>query len=306
MLAFLLAPMFAVVLSILMANVFSRMSTDATVGTTIGTFDAINTRNADNVMHEQSQLVLGLYFGGVAADQTTATAVMGRLRARSAGGNIAAGTADFAVGESHGAGIATQSTNWWTPCEFIPWRVAGNLKNVTFNLDFSQMGIEPADNWSVCAGIANSASKPQFWAAQVAGSYEPDGSVGSNGAGVSATTATSLTATTIVSKFRRLVSWRPLQQQDPLGTTTEEAVGFVNLDAATTTISGLAPLELPMPSVGANLLGTLVGGGAFGYQWALPMYAEKEGADKTLDVVLTLSTAITAANAFGYSVGVSL
>jgi hypothetical protein len=288
-----------------MANVYSRMSTDASVGTTIGTFDAINTRNADNVMHDNSQWVGGLYFSGVAADQTTATATAGRLRARSAGAGIAAGTADFAVGESHGAGIATQSIGWWTPAEFIPWKVTGNLKNVTFNLDFSQMGIEPADNWSVVAGIANGAGKPQFWDAQVAGSYTPDGSVSSNGAGVAAVTATSLTATTVISRFLRLVSFRPIAAADPLGTTTEETVGFVSLDGATTTISGLTPLELPMPSIGPYLLGTLVGGGVGGWQWPLPMYAQKEGADKTLDVILTLSTAVTAANAFGYSVGVS-
>jgi hypothetical protein len=289
-----------------MANVYSRMSTDASVGTTIGTFDAINTRNADNVMHDNSREILGLYFAGVAADQTTATATAGRLRARSAGADISAGTADFAVGESHGAGIATQSIGWWTPAEFIPFKVVKpTLKNVTFNLDFSQMGIEPADNWSVVAGIANAAAKPQFWNDQVSGAYTPDGSVSSNGAGVSATTATSLGTTTIVSKFKRLVTWRPFAVADPLGTTTEETVGFASLDTAATTISGLTPCELPMPAIGPYLLGTLVGGGVGGFQYALPMYVEKEDSDKTLDVVLSLTTAVTAANAFAYSVGVS-
>ena len=289
-----------------MANLFQRISTDASVGTTIGTFDAINTRNGDNRLDENAKVILGLSFAGAPADQTTATAVAGRLRYENAGASIAAGEADFLVGSSHGAGVATQSQGWWLPAEFIPYEpmVSGTLGNTVGNLSFSQVGIEPADNWSVVAGVMHGASIPPGWDWNVAGVLRPHGSASSNGAGVSATTATSLTSTTILSKYRRIISWRPLTQADPLQTTTEECVGFSALDTSTTTF-GIAPNEHVMPALGAALLGTLVGGGIDGFQPALPMYVEVPGtSNQTLDVVLNLTTAVTAAMAFGYSVGV--
>ena len=289
-----------------MANLFQRISTDASVGTTIGTFDAINTRNGDNRLDENARVILGLSFAGAPADQTTATAVAGRLRYENAGASIAAGEADFLVGSSHGAGVATQSQGWWLPAEFIPYEpmVSGTLGNTVGNLSFSQVGIEPADNWSVVAGVMHGASIPPLWDWNVAGVLRPHGSASSNGAGVAATTATSLTSTTILSKYRRIISWRPLTQADPLQTTTEECVGFAALDTATTTF-GIAPNEHVMPALGAALLGTLVGGGLDGFQPALPMYVEVPGtSNQTLDVVLNLTTAVTAAMAFGYSVGV--
>jgi len=289
-----------------MANLFQRISTDASVGTTIGTFDAINTRNADNRLDENAKVIVGLSFAGAPADQTTATATAGRLRYENAGAGIAAGEADFMVGSSHGAGIATQSMGWWLPAEFIPYEpvVSGSLGNTVGNLSFSQVGIEPADNWSVVAGVLHGASVPPAWDWNVAGALRPNGSASSNGAGVSATTATSLTSTTILSKYRKLISWRPSTVADPLQTTTEECVGFSALDTATTTFA-MAPNEHVMPALGAALLGTLVGAGIDGYQPALPMYVEVPGnSNQTLDVVLNLTTAVTAAMAFGYSIGV--
>ena len=289
-----------------MTNLFSRMSRDASVGTTIGTFDAIDTRNGNNILVANAAAILGHYFAGAAADQTTATAVTGRLRYENAGAGIAAGMCDMLVGESHGAGIATQSQGWWSPAEFIPHRWGGQLANTTGNYSFSQAGVEPADNWSVVAGTVNGPGVPGIWPSLVARSYAPDGWISSNGAGVAATTATSLTTMSILSIFRKLVYWRPIQVQDPLPTTTEESVGYVALDTATTTIGNLAPLEVPVPAIGAALLGTLVGGGINGWQPSLPIYAEVgSNANETLDAVLNLTTAITAANSFVPCVGVS-
>ena len=154
------------------------------------------------------------------------------------------------------------------------------------------------------AGVLHGAAVPPLWDWAVAGALRPHGSVSSNGAGVSATTATSLTASTILSKYRKLVSWRPSVTPDPLPTTAEEVVGWSALDTSTTTISGIGPLELPMGALGAALLGTLVGGGVVCNQPKLPIYSEITGtADRTLDVVLNLVTTRAAADAFGYGVG---
>src|SRR3972149_271647 len=107
-----------------MASLFQRVSTDPSVGTTIGTFDAINTRNADNRLDENARGIVGLSFAGAPAAQPTAPATAGRLRYENAGAGIAAGEADFLVGASHGAGIGTQSQGWWLPAEFIPYEPA--------------------------------------------------------------------------------------------------------------------------------------------------------------------------------------
>lgn len=290
-----------------MPNLFQRISADASVGTTIGTFDNIDTRNANNILHDQAKVILGHSISGVPADQTTATATAIRVRYQNAGASIAAGECDMLYSCGHGAGIATQSQAFATTAEFVPYEpLAGpSLGNTTGNYSASQVGIEPADNWSVVAGTLHGAGIPALWDWNVAGTLRPNGYASSNGAGVSATTATSLTSTTILSKFRKLISLKVLQVQDPLPTTTEESMGFVALDTATTTVSGVTPNEHPISGIGAGLLGTLVGGGIDSYQPPLPIYIEVGGsADRTLDVVLNLTTAITAANAFGYSVGV--
>jgi len=287
-----------------MPNLHCRMSTDASVGTTIGTFDPINTRNANNILDVDAKVIVGLMFAGARADQTTADATAGRLQFANSGASVSEGEAVFLTGTSHGSGIGTQSTGFFSPAEFIPYEVTGALGNTTSNLSFSQLGIESADNWSVVAGVLHGAAVPPLWDWAVAGALRPHGSVSSNGAGVSATTATSLTASTILSKYRKLVSWRPSVTPDPLPTTAEEVVGWSALDTSTTTISGIGPLELPMGALGAALLGTLVGGGVVCNQPKLPIYSEITGtADRTLDVVLNLVTTRAAADAFGYGVG---
>jgi hypothetical protein len=286
-------------------NLYQRISADASVGTTIGTFDAIDTRLANNQLINAAKVLLGLSFAGAPADQTTGTACAGRLRYVNAGASIAQSEADFLVGASHGAGVATQSQGWWIPAEFIPYEVQGNIGNTTGNFSFSQVGIEPADNWSVVAGALHGAAIPPLWDWNVVGGLRPHGSASSNGAGVAAVTPTSLGSTTILAKYRRLIGWRPVTQADPLQTTTEECVGFSQLQGGASTIDNLDPQEHVMPSLGPALLGTLVGGGLDGFQPSLPMYVEVEGtADRVLDVTLILTTAVTAAMAFGYSVAV--
>ena len=54
-----------------MANLHSRISTDASVGTTIGTFDAIDTRNGNNILQHDAKVVAGGSFRGGAGGPTT-------------------------------------------------------------------------------------------------------------------------------------------------------------------------------------------------------------------------------------------
>jgi hypothetical protein len=281
-------------------GMYCIVANDATVGATIGTFDAINTRNADIRLREGATSVVGLVFSGVANTQTTATAVMARLRVNST--DAAISNEDFAVGETHGGGIATQSMAWFSPAEWIAvdWPAMGG--NV-FNLSFSQMGIEPADQWSVQAGIAHVAGvmPPAKWfdAAMVGGTLPHQGSRSSDG-GSTTDARTSLGSTTIPARFTQMVSGRWLQAQDAVPANGEESTAFVEV---TSTIGDFSPQEYPTNSIGAALAGTLVGGGVWGFQPSLPFYITKTPVTETVEPFVDILTAITAANAFGYSLG---
>src|SRR3990167_224154 len=136
-----------------MANLFQRMSTDASVGTTIGTFDAIDTRNANNILHDMAKVIVGHSVSGAQADQTTATATALRFRYVNAGASIAQGECDFLYSSGHGAGIATQSQGFATSAEFVPYEPlpGPSLGNTTGNYFASQARIAPAGNWFAAA-----------------------------------------------------------------------------------------------------------------------------------------------------------
>ncbi len=283
---------------------YSLIANDAAVGATIGTFDRIDTRNGNLQLVTGAHAIVGLTFVGAATAQTTGTAVMGRLRISARGSSINDET--FAVGETHGGGIATQSSAWATPAEWIPvdWtRDDGVTPGLIVNLSFSQMGIEPADSWEVQAGMVHTSGDdpPDPWAiASLSGGHLAyQGGASSNG-GSTADARTSLTAETIPGRFTQLVSWRGLQAQDAVAPTTEASVAFVDWIS---TIKDVTPQEWPMSGIGAALAGTLVGGGQAIWQPTMPMYATKDENDRTIEPFADVLTAINAANAFGWGVG---
>lgn len=281
-------------------GVYSIVANDIAVGTTIGTFDAINTRNADIRLKEGTTGVVGLSFAGVPAAQTTATAVMGRLRFDSTDMGITG--EDFAVGATHGGGIATQSSAWGVPAEWIPvdWPALGG--NV-INLSFSQMGIEPADSWAVQAGVSHmaGASPPANWfIASMSGGIMPlQGSRSSNG-GSTTTARTSMTSTTIPARFSQLVSFRGLNAFDPVPASGEADIAFWEI---TSTIGDFDPQEYPSSAAGPALAGTLVGPGVDVFQKPLPIYITKGNQTETVEPFVTGLDTLAAANAYGYSVG---
>lgn len=281
--------------------VYSIVANDASVGTTIGSFDAIDTRNADIRLRSGTSRVVGMMFAGVPAAQTTATAVMGRLRVDSS--DLGVSAEDFAVGATHGGGIATQSSAWGAPAEWIPldWEAGGGD---VVNLSFSQMGIEPGDNWTVQAAIAHLSGEapPAAWfTASMCGGIMPlQGSRSSNG-GNTTTARASLTATTISSKFSQIVSFRGLSAQDAVPASAESDSSFAEI---TSTIGDFEPQEYPMPAVGPALAGTLVGPGVDVFQSPLPFFMTKKRQTETVEPFVTGLDTLSAANAYGYSVGV--
>ena len=83
------------------------VATDGTVGGTIGTFDAINTRNADIRLRKGTTQVVGLPVIVARTLTTAATAMMARIRITSA--DLGITNQDFAVGTAGGGGRATRT-----------------------------------------------------------------------------------------------------------------------------------------------------------------------------------------------------
>ncbi len=281
-------------------GIYSIVANDAAVGTTIGTFDAINTRNADIRLKEGTSMVVAMSVCAVPAAQTTATGMGGRLRFDSTDMGISA--EDFATGQTHGGGIASNSGGWGIPVQWIPldWQAGGG--NV-INLSWSSMGgIEPADSFAVQAAVhhqAGTAPPAPWFSASMAGGVLPyQGSRSSDGASTTGA-RTSLVSTTIPSRFDELVSVMPMTIQDAAQATTDFDSSFLEI---TSTIGDFDPQEYPMPGVGAAL-GTVVGKGVAVFQRALPMYITKQKQTETVEPFVTGLDTLGGANGYGYSIG---
>ncbi len=280
-------------------GVYSIVANDAAVGTTVGTFDAINTRNADIRLKEGTSRVVALSVTATPAAQTTATGMGGRLRFDSTDMGISA--EDFATGQTHGGGVGSNSQAWGIPVQWIPLEWAAGGGNVV-NLSWSSIGIEPADSFAVQAAVHHLAGPdpPADWfiASMSGGAMPLQGSRSSNG-GNTTTARTSLTSTTIPSRFTELVSVMPMTIQDPAVATTDFDSSFMEI---TSTIGDFEDQEFPMPGIGAGL-GTIVGGGPFIFQRALPMYMTKQKQTETVEPFVTGLDTLGAANSYGYSIG---
>ena len=283
-------------------GIYSIVANDASVGTTIGTFDPIDTRNGDIRLRDGTKAVVGMSVAAIRAAQTTGTAMMARLRLQSADLGLAAGAADFVLPSASGAGIATNSGGFAVPVSWIALDYPAGAGNVC-NLFLSQMGIEPADNYSIEVGLAHLAgdAPPAQWFnfAALGGVMPRQGEVSSNGA--STTTArTSLLAATIPSRYSQLVSGTWMHITDAAQTTAEPSSAFVEV---TSTIGDFDPQEYPTTGISAGL-GTIVGLGVFVEQPPIPFYFKKgSGSTQTVTPFVTGLATVTGADAYGYGIG---
>lgn len=289
-----------------MTGVHGITATDTTVGTTIGTFDDINTRNGTVRLQAQNLGIVGLLVAAAPVAQTTGTAVMGRIRMLSAELGLTGPDSTWALGATHGGGIATQSIGWAIPAEWIPldFPYKGGL---SANLQYSQMGIEPADNWAIAASVAHTigVNPPAKWYdfAAMRGTLPTHGSISPNGGSVATTTRTTLTSADIPAKFKALVSMRNLQTQDPVQTTAEASVAWFEYTSNNDAIG--VNQEWPSSAIAAALAGTLVGGGQHTWQPVTPWYVPVNAASNvsTLEPFVNQILSLTAANAYGWGVG---
>ena len=283
-------------------GVYSIIANDASVGTTIGSFDAIDTRNGDIRLRDGTSRVVGISYCAVRAAQTAGTAMMARLRMTSADLGLAAGVADFALKSVSGAGIATTSMGFSVPAHWIPIDKAAGQGNIV-NFSLSQMGIEPADNYAIQVGLSHLAGDsppPPWFVASMSGGTLPHFAVSSNGS--STTTArTSLVAATIPSTFSQLVSGTFLHTPDAALATTEVHSSFIEL---TSTIGDFETQEYPTSGTSPGL-GTAAAIGVWVEQDPLPLYFKKgRGSTQTVTPFVTGLVAVTGADAYGYDIGI--
>ena len=283
-------------------GVYSIVANDASVGTTIGSFDAIDTRNGDIRLRDGTRRVVGIAYNAVRAAQTAGTAMMARLRLTSADLGVAGGAADFVLASVSGAGIATTSMGFSVPARWIALDLEAGPGNVC-NLALSQMGIEPADNYAVQAGLAHvaGAMPPAKWFDYAAsgGVMPRQGEASSNGS--STTTArTSLVAATIPSMYQQLVSGTFVGTPDAALATTEVHSSFVEV---TSTIGDFEPQEYPTSGTSPGL-GTAAAIGVWVEQDPLPFYFKKEAkSTQTVTPFVTGLATVTGADAYGYGIG---
>lgn len=281
-------------------TVYSIVANDTTVGTTIGTFDPINSRNGDVALtggNPGTNVICGIAVGASRVAQTTATAMLARLRMSSPGAQVAAGSFDVALGYSTGGGIATQSGGFGSPVEFIPVDLPAHSNDVV-NYFLSQAGIEPADNWAIEVATLHGQRPPAWWYQFAGGQgYAPiAGAVSSNG-GSTTTARTSLTSVTIPGYLKTIVGYRAVQAEDAVQTTAEPQVAYTDLQ---TTVTGVTPQEYPTDSVNPALAGTLVGLGLWDWTPVIPCYWSKGTGTETVEPFVTGAFTTSAANAFVY------
>ncbi len=285
-------------------GVYSTVANDIAVGTTIGTFDAINTRNGDIRLKEGTTRIVGLSVVATPAAQTTATGMGGRLR-YSSSDTENPGNEDFATGQTHGGGVGSNSMAWGIPVQWIPieWSAGGGD---VVNLFWSSQGIEPADSFAVQAavhhlspGAEGSQPTPDWFTASMSQGVLPfQGSRSADG-GSTTTARVSLGTVTLPSPFRTLVSIMPMTIQDPAVATTDFDSSFMDMVSS---IGDYTPQEFPMPGIGAGL-GTIVGGGPDIFQRSLPMWMPKAAQNETVEPFVTGLDTLGAANAYAYSIG---
>ena len=287
--------------------IHSKVSTDTTVGGTIGTPDPINTRNADNTLPDGATGVYGLTFAGARVATTAGEAQMWKLRVNAAGMGFS--DEDFMLGHFNGAGVATNDTGTFNLAEFIPIQAEGQLSQSVVNFSFLQEGIESTDNVSVVVSPVSFSPKTgpgpiaDWYVARTAwpsmlpamGGRSPNGA----SLGTVADSDTTLLTVRVRAAFRAISAVRMIQAQDAVGTAGEEAVAWGRFDGSATTIAGLSPQEWPFNAIGAPF-GTPVGAPIAGHVFPLPTWIVKDATEVTVDCLANVIVALTAANAFSY------
>ena len=283
-------------------GVHGIIANDAAVGGTIGTFDPIDTRNGDIRLRSKTTAVVGVAVAAARTAQTTGDAQLYRLRITSADLGLAAGSADFLLGMSSGGGTATNSGALFHAAEWEALDVPASGGNVV-NAFLSQSGVESADSVEIEVALAHMTEiepPPQTWfdRASVGGVLPKQGGISSNG-GSTADARTSLTSQVIPAKFPYIVSQRNVQAQDPVPVAGEASLAFFEY---TSTIGDWEPQEWPATAIGASL-GTATGAGVHGNQPQLPFWFKKENQTETVEPFVDVLTAIGAANAFAWGLG---
>lgn len=278
----------------------SYIGTDASVGATAGTFDNIDTVGSPQRLVDDATRYYGFIFSGSPVALTAAEAQSGRVRITSTDLDIVGEI--WTYGAALGAGIATNNSQVFFPSLWTYLDV-GAKGGEEITSAFTTYVPDPTDAWSTAIGQVHADKRPvpkEFFGFWSAGGAPPHQGGDGEDVTVSATTRTSVGLVTFEGKFSEAVGILPLQVQDPVGAAGEEAVGYLEV---TSDIGGVSPMNIPLPSI-SPALGTPVGAPvAHTTQGWLPMYVKRDKPERrSFEPFVVLSTALTAANGFSYSV----
>ena len=281
-----------------MTRLFSISATDASVGAGL-TYDAINTVRGQLNLNDVAKKYNGFMFSGSPVAITAAEAASGRIKLTSTGLKLVGEI--WTYGASLGAGIATNNQGAYFPPEFFYLDIPAT-GGETITSEFASYQPDPTAAWSVVISHVHSptgGAPADYFSAWANGSVPPHQGGDNADTTISAVTRTSLGSVTIEGDFSEVVGIRPMQVQDPVGAAAEEAVGYIEM---TSGIGNVDPGHIPLPSI-TPALGTPVGGPvAYAPTPWMPWYAKRtEKTDRLIEPFVILSTALTAANDFSYS-----
>lgn len=286
--------------------IHSRISTSTSAGATLGTFDALSTRNTNNQLPAGCTGIYGLTYVASRIAVTAALSKQTRLRVTHPASGL--NNDDFLVGHLDGAGIGTNNqVAEIAIAEFIPIQREGAFGLSSVNFFVSDSGQAATDANSVCASpvsftpqsnLGGAGTPPKEWfdgrVSWPGWALPPQGGVSSNGAitGTAANANTDMLSAIIRAEYNTIVGFRLTMAPKVVGTAGEEAVAWGAQDTALSSTSNTSPQEWPYNAV-LPTLGTPVGTSVAGHVFPMPAYIALPPNDVTCDFTHNFNVGVT-------------
>ena len=286
--------------------IHSRISTSTSAGATIGTFDPLSTRNANNTLPPGCTMIVGATYVAARVASTAALSKQTRLRLTHPASGL--NNDDFLVGHLDGAGIATNIQPAEAQiAEFFPLQREGNIGGSTVNLFVSDAGQAATDASSVAASpvsytpasnLGGKGTPPKEWfdgrVSWPGYALPPQGAVAGAGAisGTAANAGTDLGNAIIRAEYEYIIGFRLSMAPKVVGTAGEEAVAWGAQDTALSSTANTSPQEWPFNAI-LPTLGTPVGSSVAGHVFPMPVYIALPDNDVVCDFTHNFNVAVT-------------
>lgn len=277
--------------------IYSKITANASVGATAGTFDALTSVT----LRSDAKKMLGFWCEAAPATSTAAEAIGGILRFSSS--DLGVGAQD-AIVPPYGGGAPATNIDFRCYCsEFVPFVTDAKGKEV-IDLAYSSMNPDPTGANSVCVAAVYDAGNRSALGSEAMKKWADMAPIArgcqtTSSAPVLTTAETAMTALTVPAWAQEIVGFKVVCNPD-LMTAGEEAVGFCRFRS---TIPDFEPQEWPLRAAIGAPLGTPVGRGAEPQcQTAMGTSFPLTGQSETITPYFVYNVAITT----GHGVGVTV